>query len=235
MVYGTRCNILIFSKATAMAKQRNIVDIVIFIAVMLFAFFFPHVGLVPFPFGYCIPVLLVIWLALKRTKERFVDIGFSIRKLSRKAIITGCFIGVLLFAFLQYALFPLLSKLVYLPKANLQDFSNIRHHLLNYLFILVMGWVVGGVYEEVVFHGYIFSRFQKLFRKRSALPAALILTNIIFGLYHFQLGVAGMLNALLAGLVYNALMVRYNNIWYAVFCHAMFDTIGLTFIYLGYW
>lgn len=219
----------------AITKPRKVADIAVSIAVILFAFFFPHTGLIPLPFGYCILVLLLIWLALRRRKERFADIGFAGSKLSVKAAIAGCIAGVLLFVFLQYCFFPLLSKLVYLPKANLHDFDNIRHHLANYLFILVMGWAVGGVYEEIVFHGYIFCNIQKLFSGRVALPAAFALTNIIFGLYHFQLGMAGMLNALLAGCVYNALMLRYKNIWYAVFCHAMFDTIGLTFIFLGYW
>lgn len=218
-----------------MPAQRNIINNVISIAVILFAFFFPHTGLIPFPFGYCIIVLLLIWLALKRTHERFADTGFSIKKISLKAVITGCIAGVLLFVFMQYMFFPLLSKLVYMPKANLHDFDNIRHNLPNYLFILAMGWVVGGIYEEIVFHGYMYSRFRKLFSGRFALPTAFIFTNIIFGLYHFQLGTSGMLNALVAGCVYNALMLRYKNIWYAVFCHAVFDTIGLTFIFLGYW
>lgn len=70
---------------------------------------------------------------------------------------------------------------------------------------------------------------------RYSLAVSFLVTNIIFGLYHFQLGYSGMLNACLAGCIYHALMLRYKrNMWYAFFSHAMFDTIGITLIYLGY-
>jgi membrane protease YdiL (CAAX protease family) len=99
-----------------------------------------------------------------------------------------------------------------------------------------MGWLIGGIYEEIVFHGFIFTRLEKLFKPKNVLIICFLLTNILFAFYHWQLGISGMINAFIAGMVYHALMLRYKrNIWYAVFCHGIFDTIGLTFIYLGYW
>ena len=61
-------------------------------------------------------------------------------------------------------------------------------------------------------------------------------SNIIFALYHLQLGAEGVLNAFIAGSAYHALMLYYKrNMWYAIFCHAAFDTIAITYIYLGNW
>jgi membrane protease YdiL (CAAX protease family) len=203
---------------------------------ILIAFFLPHLGLIPLPFGYTIAVLLIIWLLLKKDRQNFSDIGFSFSRFEPRAVWLGALVAVALFCFLNYCLFPLLSKIIYLPKANLNDFNGIRHSPAAYVFILAMGWVVGGVYEEIVFHGFIYTRLKKLISGKRALYVAFLCTNIIFALYHVQLGISGMLNAFLAGCVYQGFMIKCKgNMWYAVLCHGFFDTIGLTFIYLGYW
>jgi len=219
-----------------MHNKLSATDYILSVLVILFAFFFPHFGIIPVMFGYTIPVLLLIWLALKRTNESFTSLGFSFRRIGLKPLLIGAVSGIILFAFLNYALFPLINKVVALPKPDLKDFSNIRHHLANYLFITALAWIVGGIYEEIVFHGYIFTRLEKMMGSTYALPISFLLTNIIFALYHIQLGVSGMLNAFFCGCAYHALMLRFGrNMWYATFCHAVFDTIALGFIYLGYW
>ena len=104
-----------------------------------------------------------------------------------------------------------------------------------YIFILAMGWIIGGFYEEIVFHGFIFTRLEKLFSGRYAMLISFLLSNIIFALYHLQLGPIGVINAFIAGICYHALMLYFKrNMWYAIFCHAIYDTIALTYIYAGY-
>jgi membrane protease YdiL (CAAX protease family) len=214
------------------------------IAITLFAIAFvtliPQSGIInaviPLPFSYSIPVLVFVWLFLKWQKENFAGLGFSFKCLQTKAIIIGTISGIILFVFLQYAFFPLLKKVIPLSPANLGDFSTMRHNTGLYIMYLIMGWIIGGVYEEIVFHGFIFTRLEKLFKPGNAFAICFLLTNIIFAFYHWQLGISGMINAFMAGIVYHALILRYKrNIWYAVFCHGIFDTIGLTSIYLGYW
>jgi membrane protease YdiL (CAAX protease family) len=98
-----------------------------------------------------------------------------------------------------------------------------------------MGWVVGGLYEEIVFHGFIFTYLEKLLPRRISLIVSFLITNIIFGLYHFQLGYEGIINAFLAGMGYHIIvLVNKRNLWYGIICHAIFDTIALTLLYLGY-
>ena len=72
-----------------------------------------------------------------------------------------------------------------------------------------MGWLVGGFYEEIVFHGFIFSRLEKMSRGKYATAIAFIGTAIIFGAYHFQLGGIGLINALIVGAVYLGLFLFY--------------------------
>ena len=219
-----------------MKKRITLTEIIFDFLSIAFVFLLPHFGLLAIPFYYIIPVLLFIWIYLKRTKENFAGIGFSFKKFESKSVIIGAIAAITLFLFIQYIFFPILNKIIYLKPANLDDFKNIKGHLLNYVFILAAGFVVGGFYEEIVFHGFIFTRLNKIISGKSALIVSFILTNLLFGLYHIQQGTSGIINAFIAGCAYNALMIKFNrNLWYAILFHAFFDAIGLTYIYLGYW
>ena len=210
------------------------------ILLVLFAIAFvtlvPQSGIIPLPFAYSIPVLLFIWIFLKQNKENFASIGFSVKRFEIRSVVIGTLAAIVLFAFLNYAFFPLLEKIVKLPPAELGGYNKVRHNTPFYIFIIAMGWLIGGFYEEVVFHGFIFTRLEKLIAGKHAVTISFWLSNIIFALYHVQLGIGGIINAFIAGIVYHALILHYKrNMWYGIFCHAIFDTIGLTFIYLGYW
>jgi uncharacterized protein len=205
-----------------------------FIAIVLVVLF-PHSGMIPVPFGYCIPVFIFVWIYLKRNGENLQSVGFSIQRFEKNAVAFGGITGIALFAMLTWAFFPVLEKSFGLKPANLQDFSRIRHNTPFYVFLLAMGWIVGGLYEEIVFHGFIFTRIEKMFAGKYAMPVGFIMSNSIFALYHLQLGPEGVINALIAGMVYHALMLHFKrNLWYAVFCHGIFDTIALTLLYAGY-
>lgn len=201
---------------------------------VLFAIIFPHFGLIPLPFGYAVPVLLLIWGVLKYSNETFSSIGFSFRRFEWKAVLMGAVGAILLFTFLKYVFAPLLNSVIKIPAANLEDFAFIKGNLAGLLFVSSMGWLVGGFYEELVFHGYIFTRIEKAVNAKSATVIAFIVSNLIFALYHFQLGAEGVLVAFVAGCCYHALMLKLNrNLWYAFFFHGFYDTIALTDIYLG--
>lgn len=194
----------------------------------------PHLGLIPLPFGYCIPMLLVVWLHLKYNKENFSTIGFSIKAFHIKSFVVGAIAAILIFSFLYFVFFPLLEIIVKLEDVDVDLYKQIRGNTGFYIFILIMGWVVGGLYEEIIFHGFIFTRIEKMLTVKYATVISFILTSILFGLYHLQLGTGGAINAFLAGAGYHALTLFYKrNLWYGIFCHAVFDTIAITLIYLG--
>ena len=210
-------------------------EILLALFAIAFVVLIPHSGVIPIPFGYSIPVLIFIWLFLKRSKENFSSIGFSFNRFEVKSVLIGTVTAILLFSFLNWVFFPLLVKIIPLPLANLGDIAKVKGNPGFYIFILAMGWVIGGFYEEIVFHGFIFTRLEKLIPGKYTLVIAFLLCNVIFALYHLQLGSQGVINAFVAGCVYHALMLRYKrNMWYAIICHAVFDSIALTFIYAGY-
>lgn len=211
-------------------------EILFTVLALAFVVLIPHSGIIPLPFVYSVPVLLFIWLFLKKHKENFASLGFSFKLFEFKSVFIGTLTAIVLFAFLNYAFFPLLENIINLPAGNLDGFDKVKHNTPFYIFIVLMGWIIGGFYEELVFHGFIFTRLEKLFTGKFAVPVSFLLSNGIFACYHLQLGVQGVINAFIAGMVYLALILRYKrNMWYGIFCHAVFDTIALTYIYLGNW
>ena len=185
---------------------------------------------------YPLIVSAVVFLYLKFvTKENLSDLLFSFKRFEIAPVLIGLAGAVILSAFLRFAWDPLINIILPREKVNLSDFAHIKGNLPNYIFILLLAFIVGGFYEEIIFHGFIFTRLEKIFPGNHSTAIAFALTTIIFGAYHYQLGIKGVLVATIAGAVYHLLILKFNrNLWYGTFIHAFFDFIGLTLIYLGY-
>lgn len=215
-------------------KSTGLQTILAFLVIAL-CFLIPHFARLTI-FIYPIVVLLIIWLFLRYvTKENFTNLLFSFKRFELKAVWIGIIAAILLSCFFQFAWDPLINKILPGAKTDLSDFAGIRGNTVNYIIILVVALVVGGFYEEIVFHGFIFTRLEKIFPGKYATIISFILSNLIFGAYHIQLGIKEVLLATIAGMAYHALILKFNrNLWYGLFFHAFFDFIGLTYIYLGY-
>lgn len=217
-----------------MQKLSTATQKIISLFIIAFAFLFPHYAGFPF-FSYAIIVLIIIWLFLKYiSKESFKDIFFSFKKFEAKSIWLGAIAAIILSALLQYAIMPLFQKFFPNQTINLHDYDFIKGNLVNYILVMIAALIVGGFYEELVFHGFIFTRLEKIFNKHQTV-IAFILTAIIFAAYHFQQGILGVINAGIAGCAYHAFILKNGrNLWYGLFFHAFYDFIGLTFIYAGH-
>jgi membrane protease YdiL (CAAX protease family) len=217
-----------------MQNPTSVTQKIISLVLVGFVFFFPHYGGFPF-FSYAPIVLIVIWLYLKYVaRENFEDILFSFKNFRSRSIWLGAIAAVILFAVLQYGIMPILQKFLPGEKIDLHDFDFVKGNLVNYILVLVAALVVGGFYEELIFHGFIFTRFEKIFIKYKTLTS-FTLSALIFALYHFQQGPLGMINAGIAGCAYHAFIIKNDrNLWYGLFFHAFYDFIGLSFIYAGH-
>ena len=215
-------------------ESSNALKIFLSILTIAFCFFIPHYANLPI-FIYPVIILMVVWLFLKYVSgETFADIFFSFKRFEIKAIWIGIIAAISLSLFFRFAWDPLINTVLPSGKIDLSDFAGIRNNPVNYLIVLILALLVGGFYEEIIFHGFIFTRLEKIFKGKWATTMAFIVTTIIFGLYHFQQGIKGILLTTIAGAVYHGLILKFNrNLWYGVFVHAFFDFIGLTLIYLG--
>jgi len=194
----------------------------------------PHTGFIP-NFGYSIPILFIVWLCLKYSKETFSDIGFSFKRFEPKSLVIGSLVAVFTLCFMQLMFFPVLEYFVIFEETEVGLYDFIRSNKWQYFFIIIMGWLVGGLYEEIVFHGFIFIRLEKMIQGKYATHLSFVGTATIFGAYHFQLGSLGLINASVVGAVYLALFLYFKrNLWYSIICHGTYNTIVITMIYLEY-
>jgi membrane protease YdiL (CAAX protease family) len=215
-------------------KRLSLTELIWTVVVVGCCFFIPHYAQLTI-FIYPVVILLLVWLFLKYiSKENFSDLFFDFKRFQFRSIWIGLIAAIALSVFFRFAWDPLINRLIPFGKIDLSDFSSIRNSPVNYVIILLLALVVGGFYEEIIFHGFIFTRLEKIIGGRSNTILAFIISNIIFGAYHFQQGIKGIMLTALAGAVYHALILKFNrNLWFGIFAHAFFDFIGLTLIYLG--
>ena len=151
-----------------------------------------------------------------------------------KAVIVGLIAASVIVAFMQLVFFPILDLFITFPETPNDMYDSIRESTGFYVLMLALGWIIGGLYEEIVFHGYIFAEFNRLFSGKYAAIVSFLLTGILFGLYHLQLGPADTLNALFVGMAYHGIYLYYKgNLWYSIFTHGFYNTIVITLLYLG--
>ena len=136
---------------------------------------------------------------------------------------------------MQLVFFPILEHFVTFKEIDVGLYDFLRENQGQYIFILIMGWLIGGIYEEIVFHGFIFLSLEKIFKGKHATQISFIITASLFGIYHIQLGIDGLINAFIVGTIYLALFLYFKrNLWYSIFCHGIYNTIVVTMIYYGY-
>jgi membrane protease YdiL (CAAX protease family) len=191
----------------------------------------PHANIIPM-FGYVIPITLLVWFALKQSAETFSDIGFRLKSFKPKVVLVASFVAVTVLAFMQLAFFPVLNQFVTFEETDAEIYEFITRSKWHLMFMISMGWIVGGLYEEIVFHGFIFTRLEKMLKGKFAFALSFFFTALIFGLYHLQLGLDGALNALVIGAVYQGVMLCFKrNLWYSIVTHGMYNTLVMLLIY----
>ena len=202
------------------------------IFIVAFLILFPHY--VPLPFySYAVVCLALIIFYLKSQNKSLRDIGLKRNGLTVHAFGIGLLSALLWAAFAHWLYLPLIQH--FFPTNKPGDYDFITNHLSYLIMTIVAAWIVGGFYEEIVFRGFIQTTLQQWFRKNKySFWMAGVLTSALFGLYHWQQGIYGVIFAMLSGFLWTYLLKRYNgNLWYPIISHAIYDTIALTLIYFG--
>lgn len=115
---------------------------------------------------------------------------------------------------------------------DLSSLEGVHGNLANYLTLLAVGILFGGVLEEIVNRGFIVGWGSSVLGERFALP--LVFASAIgFGLAHAWQGPAGMIATVFSGLVFG--LVYYlcdRKLLPAMLAHATSNFVGITQIYL---
>ena len=209
-------------------RLKNLLRILaILIAVLL-----PHVPLLPF-FSYSLVVIAVVWLFLKYDRTSFADIGFSTSKFKKQALLYGVLAAFVIVGFTQLISFPIIEWIFEFPETQVDLYDKLKGNTGFYLSMLVMAWLIGGLYEEIIFRGFIFFQLKRIIGGKYSNQISFMFTSIVFGLYHLQLGPVDTLNAFLVGIAYHLLFLRFKgNLWYSIVCHGTYNSIVITLLYL---
>ena len=92
---------------------------------------------------------------------------------------------------------------------------------------LLMFTLFVGLHEEILFRGFVLSRFCTLFGRPTI---AVLASGLIFGLLHVYQGPIGVVQTTVVGLVLAGTVIITRTLWPAIIAHFIFDTIGLLLI-----
>jgi len=115
-------------------------------------------------------------------------------------------------------------------------FDNVPGNLPVYLYWLVISWVIGAFTEELLFRGFMISRFEKFFsRVPFAIALAILAQALIFGQQHmYYQGVQGLVAMAVIGIFSGMIYVfTKRRLLPLMISHGLANTVGITMIYLG--
>lgn len=116
---------------------------------------------------------------------------------------------------------------------DLSSFAAVEGNLSAYLQLLLIGLIVGGIFEEVVFRGYLIGWGSKAL---APIPAVLLaaLSASVFGLAHAYQGPTGMISTGIIGFCFGLLYIAVGRkLLVPVAAHMTVNIIGITALYLG--
>ena len=171
-------------------------------------------------------ILALLWVQWSRTAWN--EIGFARPRSWTRDLAVGIVFGIA---------FKLLMKAIVMPQFGAPPINQAYHYLVGNpaalpgaVYLLIAG---GGFGEEVVFRGFLFERFGKLFGSGASPKAGIVLlTAGLFALLHYpDQGLPGVEQAAITGLAFGTIFAVTGRIWIPMFAHAAFDLTALALIY----
>lgn len=177
-------------------------------------------------FGFGI-VLLTLWA----TKWDWKFFGFQ-RSPFIKTLLKALFYTVLIIAINDFLFQPVIEY--FFGATDLSSFEGIKGNILNYIFFILIMWVVAAFGEELLYRGYMTKRLAVIFGdSKTDWYLAIIISSIVFGFAHTYQGTSGIISTLFVALIFGAIFYKnQNNLWVGVLTHGIYDVFGITMIFL---
>ena len=180
-------------------------------------------------------IIVIAYISRSRNrKELLQSIGLRRPKNLFNLIIIGVFLGTLIELTTEIFCNPIIEKLTH-SKIDLSGID--LSHIGNYLTRIVIGFVIGGLLEEILFRGFLITRISKILKiNKASEMIALLVTSILFGFCHFYQGWSGVISTGLIGFIFGIIFLAFNkNLWYSILTHGFVNVTALTILYFGYY
>ena len=164
------------------------------------------------------------------------SMGFQRKKLNwMNLAVWAPITGFLIVVVYRYLMLPVVTEFTGVP-IDISSFDELRGNLPVLLISLVFVWASAAFGEEIVFRGYLMTRFTKVFGKSiPATIANILFFGIFFGSIHFYQGITGQILSGITGAIIATLFhLKKNDLWFCIVVHGMVDTFALTAIYINF-
>lgn len=179
--------------------------------------------------------IILATMLLRRRGVCWADLGLrrpaNIWIMLAQALFTFIGMGVVLY---------LASQCVglYFDKAEttVSRFGDMEGNIQLYLWWVLIGWVVGGFFEEMLFRGFLLSCIEAMIgRRRLSTTIAIFFQAIVFGVIHFYYqGAYGALTLFAAASFIGLCYVLFGrNLWPLILSHGVLNTLGFLGDFLG--
>jgi uncharacterized protein len=184
--------------------------------------------------------LAAIWLVWAKARGRTLrEFGLFLPR-SWITTLVVALIALAAQAALSIVIFPLVDPLLetWLHADRHEQASRyafLAGDLGAYLGWIALVWLFAAIGEELFYRGLVLRQLERgLGGKRVALILAFIIQAALFGLHHSGSGLIAVIHTTVAGLVFGAAFLRSGrNLAAPILAHGLWDTFGLTMLYLG--
>lgn len=208
-------------------KKAIIYDVLIFALVLILLVFvtIPYVNVL-------LPFLVVMIYSYKHGGFK-LSLGLASQKKVFILVVMALALAIAL-VFISY--FVLLDPIEKLTHSNLKlgTFSQLTGNFNLYVSSIIIGWVIGGFFEEIIFRGFMISKFMKHFGKTTGAIIGIVFSSIIFGSLHSYQGISGQILTGLVGLFLALIyVISKRNLWLNILTHGLVNSIIFTLLYSG--
>jgi membrane protease YdiL (CAAX protease family) len=174
---------------------------------------------------------LAAWWIVRRRGEGLASLGLRRPDSWMRAIL----VAIALYAadwFLSTYVTPVIAEWVH-PVQRPSFLGYIRGNAAGMVTWVAIGWIVGGLFEETLFRGFLLQRVSTLLGKNAAAVAAAIIAQaILFGALHLYGGTFAFLHAAVFAVTHGVFyIVAGRNLLPLIAVHGTWDMVGIYSVY----
>ncbi len=183
------------------------------------------------PFLNLILALIAVLIYTSRKGGIVDELGFHRPKSWTMVLLLSVCLSIVVFLISYFALLPIIERLTG-TKLDVGMFESIRDNHLMLVSSLGLGWVVGGLVEEIVFRSFIIRGFAKIATDKIGVILGVLVSASLFGYLHTYQGITGQILTGFVGLILAIIFViNKRSIWLNVFTHGFINTISMIMLY----
>jgi len=180
--------------------------------------------------------LVFFWVAARLRGAGWDDFGLTRPKSWVRTLLMSLGVALAVFVAVKVVITPIMNILPGLGPRDMSRFSPLEGNLPNLIVNLVGMYITAAFLEEFLWRGYLIERLIDLVGSRGKLAwaIALIGSAAIFGLVHYDQGIAGMFKISMIGLVFGlSYLAVGRNLWPLMIAHGLIDTLDFVTHYFG--